>query len=117
MKFVFPGVPQSTNDLYKFTCRLGYPKVYMVKAGKDLKEVYRWIARTSWKGEPISGRKIALKVVLYFKDERRHDIDNYNKILFDSMNGIVWEDDSQIDELEIRKTVDKSNPRIEVQVF
>jgi len=38
---------------------------------------------------------------LFMPDKRRRDIDNYNKILLDSLTGIVWEDDSQIDILTI----------------
>jgi Holliday junction resolvase RusA-like endonuclease len=33
----------------------------------------------------------------------RPDLDNYNKFLSDCLNGIVWEDDSQVVELNAKK--------------
>lgn len=89
--------------------------MYMTPEGKVLKQQYQLEAKTQWKeGIVKDGIKVAVK--LYFKDKRRRDVDNYNKILLDALTGIVWEDDSQIEELTISKHVDKSNPRIEVTV-
>lgn len=32
------------------------------------------------------------------------------------MNGLVWEDDVQIEEMTVIKTYDKTNPRIELSI-
>ncbi len=38
-----------------------------------------------------------VRIVLYPPDQRRRDIDNYNKALFDALTQTgVWEDDSQV---------------------
>ena len=42
----------------------------------------------------------------------RHDVDN---IKGDSFTGILYEDDSEVEILHIRKGVDRENPRIEVK--
>ena len=36
---------------------------------------------------------------LYHGTKHKKDIDNYSKIVFDSLNGIVWEDDVQIQKM------------------
>ena len=46
----------------------------------------------------------------------RPDIDNYAKLVMDSMNGLFWKDDRQIVSLTINKYY-SDNPRIEVGVM
>lgn len=44
------------------------------------------------------------------------DIDNYAKAVFDALNGIIWEDDSQIVECRLYKYY-ANKPRIEVEIL
>ena len=53
-----------------------------------------------YKGKALKSR-LNVKVDLYFKDKRSRDIDNWNKILFDSLTGVIWKDDSQIIKMTI----------------
>ena len=46
----------------------------------------------------------------------RPDLDNYEKALYDSMNGVIYIDDSQIVEHTTRKIWVKDDPRIEVTI-
>ena len=50
---------------------------------------------------------------LHMPDTRRPDIDNYIKFYFDIMNGIVYEDDSQITHLTSKK-IYSDEPRVEI---
>lgn len=44
-----------------------------------------------------SSEAAAVEITLYPPDQRRRDIDNYNKALFDALTHAgVWEDDSQV---------------------
>lgn len=58
-----------------------------------------------------------MNILLYFGDNRRRDIDAYLKILLDAMTGIVYEDDSQIDEMHVFKQVDIKSPRTVIQIL
>ena len=69
----------------------------------------------AWRSEPIKGN-VTLNVIFYYGDKRKRDIDTYLKILLDSMEGIVYENDVQITELHVFKEYDKENPRTEIQV-
>ena len=61
--------------------------------------------------------KIGLKIVSHQKDGRRYDVDNLLKALLDSMKGKVFIDDFNVDEVSIKRgNIDKSNPRVEVEV-
>jgi crossover junction endodeoxyribonuclease RusA len=103
------GKPESTNTLYR---RRGHT-IYMSKEGRDLKMSYSLQARMQWK-YPMILDDVIVTIALYFGDKRRRDIDNWHKILLDSLTGIVWKDDSQIQEMRVTKNIGK--PRIELTV-
>lgn len=115
MEFILKGNPISTGGIYKTMCRGNFPNTYMTNAGKALKEDYQWQIKSQYRGKPKIG-EIDLRVELFFGDNRKRDIDNYNKILLDAFTGILWEDDSQIQSLLIVKNKDIKNPRIEIQL-
>ena len=52
-----------------------------------------------------------------FRPARRGDLDNYTKIMFDALNGLVWLDDSQVVEIHSFRADDKTNPRVEFLVY
>ena len=60
--------------------------------------------------------EIVCSVTFYFATKRRRDLDNQNKILFDALSGIAYEDDSQIGELRLKREYDRSRPRIEIEI-
>ncbi|AVT83677.1 RusA family crossover junction endodeoxyribonuclease [Rhodopseudomonas palustris] len=109
------GEPKSTQHLYKMSYAAGYPKIYMTNEGKALKDAYQWQAKIQWVGKP-SKERIALHVTYFFGSKRLRDLDNMNKLTLDALTGIVYEDDSQIDELHIYRAYDKECPRIAIAV-
>ena len=68
--------------------------------GKDWKIKAGWEARKHWKGEP-SKRAFAVNIDIYVKYTR--DVDSSSKLLLDAMQGIVYENDSQVDDLHPRR--------------
>jgi len=88
----------------------------MSKKGKDLKEDYQWQIKTQYNGILLTG-SLKLSLELYFGDKRVRDIDNYNKLILDALSGLVFEDDKQIQELNIKKFYDKENPRCKIEIY
>lgn len=80
-----------------------------------MKEDYQWQAKAQYRKKPMKG-ELEVWTTLYLKTKRKADIDNFNKIYFDALSGIVWEDDSQIVEHHVSKRYDPKDPRIEVEV-
>lgn len=113
MEIILSGNPLSTQTIYRYTCIGRFARLYMAKAGKKLKEQYQADARMQYEGEMILG-DCELEITLFFKDKRRRDIDNFNKLVLDSLEGVVYEDDKQIQRLTIIKNYSKENPRIEI---
>lgn len=115
MKITLLGEPISTGSLYRSHCKFGHPVVYMTAKGKQLKQDYQWQAKSQYK-KPVTTEPVELTVELFFKTKRKSDVDNFSKILLDSLSGIVYEDDVQIQKLATTKNYDKENPRIEVTI-
>ena len=53
----------------------------------------------------------------FLGNNRRADLSNFLKLAEDALNGIAWDDDSQIIEAVIHKHVDKTFPRTEIRVW
>lgn len=112
---VLDGEPKSTQHIYRNTCRGGFSTTYMTAEGKALKEAYQWEAKSQWKAPLLTG-DISVSVTLFFGTKRKADLDNFNKLSLDALTGIVYEDDSQIAELRLKRSYDKERPRIEIEV-
>lgn len=113
MHITLKGTPPSTSQIYKY-CRIGnYISGYMTADGKRIKEEYAWEMKSQYREGILSG-EIRLRVEYYFKGKRKRDIDNFSKLWLDAGSGIIWEDDSQINELHLFKFRDDENPRIEI---
>lgn len=109
------GNPLSTQTIYGISSRGKRVVRYMTKKGKEMKSQYQWEIKSQWNKELIEG-DVIMKIKLFFGDKRRRDIDNYNKLILDAMEGIVYKDDKQIKDLHITKEYDKENPRVEIWV-
>lgn len=109
VSLVFKTLPLTTNRLYG---QHGGRRFLTAEARAN-KEAIGWEARAQYRGVPLSGL-LAVEITLYWPDKRRRDLDNI-KGFIDACTGIVWNDDSQIVSLTIRKRVDKSKPRVEVR--
>lgn len=110
---VLEGKPKSTNTIYKTALKNGKPILYMTTEGKTVKEQYMWEMKSQVKHQPYKGN-IEIEIHLYFNDHRKRDWDNYNKIVCDSGNGIIWQDDKQIKVGTVYMKFDKERPHIEL---
>jgi len=112
-RFIILGNPPSVNHLYgNRVCGKRVIR-YMTKEGKEYKE---FIKKHCTLEKPFNDCALFVKLYVYFGDMRRRDIDNTLKALLDGMNGVVFEDDSQVYRLYIQKGYDKSLPRTEVEL-
>lgn len=104
---ILKTLPLSTNRMYQ-------GRRFLTKQAREYKETVAWEVRTQYRGKPID-TPVRLKIALWWPDKRRHDLDNIKGFL-DAMTGILYEDDSQIVELNITKGIDRENPRVEITV-
>ena len=104
-------LPTSTNKLYSRT-RNGMRLSDEARAYKEYASI---MARNQWEqSEPLKG---AIAITYRFYGSKA-DWDNLCKVLGDSMNKIVWEDDVQIIEAHVymyRKETEDKHVEVEVK--
>jgi crossover junction endodeoxyribonuclease RusA len=108
MTFTLPW-PPSLNRYY----RTWKGRVLISSEGRAYKLVAALKAKASGV-KPMDGG-LVVRLELY-RPQKRGDLDNTLKALFDSLNGVAWVDDGQVVELHATRHDDKANPRVEVTV-
>lgn len=74
---------------------------------------WTWVAQG---GLRAGGARVSVAIDVYRSTHKRCDVDNLAKTVLDALNGLAWDDDCQVDELRVRRSVDRVAPRCEVQV-
>lgn len=110
----------------KARARVGKWGTYTPKKSKNYSDALAWAGKAAMKGKNVLDGALRVEVWCYMpipkslkKDNgqphtKKPDLDNIIKQL-DSLNGIVWNDDSQISELYAFK-VYHDTPAIQIQV-
>lgn len=112
MTLVLPW-PPALNHLYRMVMVKGSPRMLISARGRAYKEECGWEAKRQG-ARPQKG-SLAVTMVLY-RPQKRGDIDGFQKAVFDSVNGIAWEDDGQVEELHVYRRDDKLRPRVEMTI-
>jgi len=100
--------PPSANRYWRSLTIGGRARVVLSKEARDYKRATAALAVPA----PIDGPvKLTLRM---FRPARRGDLDNAIKVAVDSIQGVVFANDSQVVELHAYLGDDKHNPRVEV---
>ena len=92
--------PPSMNSYYG-SDRTG--RKWVSRRGVDFREVTKKVVEVRFP-KPMEGR-LALRVAYFPPTRRKYDIDNYLKPLLDALERAgAFENDEQIDQLEVRKS-------------
>ena len=111
IKLELSVIPPSVNSLW-----VNKPNGrYKSKRGKIFENLACGELKKQFRCKPLAN-SLKVHIRLYFKDKRKRDIDNYNKAILDSMTEIVYEDDSQIKELNVKKLVGCGFNKVEIEV-
>lgn len=110
----------------KYTLNLPFPpsanrywrnyRGQMVKSAEARDYQSRAYFRARAEDVEIINGSVALELHLY-RPQKRGDLDNRLKVLIDSLQGVCYENDSQVVEIHAFLNDDKRNPRVEVTVW
>lgn len=113
MIFEIPLRPISSNNAYSQNKQ---GRRFLTTQGKVFKEAVGYYAlQAKDKRQSLDG-DFAVEITYYFKDNRRRDVDGYNKLILDAFVGIFFEDDSQIIQLHLEKKQKCKEDRIVVNI-
>jgi Holliday junction resolvase RusA-like endonuclease len=102
--------PPLLNHYYRTPRGMSHP--ILSAEGRAYKNSAGYHAYAAGITEPLTDN-VALSLALY-RPQKRGDIDGPLKAILDSMQGHLYADDSQITELHVYRSDDKTNPRVEV---
>jgi crossover junction endodeoxyribonuclease RusA len=108
VKLTLP-VPVSANRYW----RHAQGRTYISAEAKAYKAEVGWLARAA--GAQLLDGDLSLTMIVY-RPAKRGDLDNYTKILADSLQGVLYDNDSQIVRILAERHDDKHNPRVEVEI-
>lgn len=103
-RFEVPGVPTP-----KARARVTSRGTFTPDSTRKYESKVRLCAYTA--GVKKIAGPVVLSLVLYMPDRRRRDGENIQKAIQDALNGLAYDDDSQVTEWHGRMEVDKANPR------
>lgn len=113
MKFMVKIQAMSMNHAYPSN-RNG--RRFLSNEGAAYKGEIIWAAKEAMRGADLMGRtKVTLE--FFFNNKRRRDLDNCIKLLLDSMTGIVYKDDSDIQEIHAYRFYGQPAIIIKVEEF
>ena len=98
----FNRLPVPINHAY--LARRGGGRFLSLEA-KQWKEEIGWAFK---KCQP-SDSEFGIDIIIHQADKRKRDIDGGIKFILDSLNGVVWIDDSQVSEVHIFKFLSNKN--------
>ena len=103
-------LPPSVNH---YLSRTGNGGVYLSPEARNYKAAATLTAQHA--GMVMYTCPVAVTMHVY-RARRVGDLDNYAKLVLDSLTGIAWGDDAQVVELHAWRHDDAANPRVEVEI-
>lgn len=121
LSLTIPGVAPSVNHMYVNAYRNGRRMRVLSADAETWSYAVSMLAKkevrdTGW-AMAKKGEKVVAEVKVYWPDRKRRDVENVGKLLWDSLQGIVYEDDSWILPRYMDFVVDRENPRIEIKCY
>jgi crossover junction endodeoxyribonuclease RusA len=113
-EFEIPGEPVPKGRPRVTT--KGY--TYTPKRTQDAEELVQTYFRAKYPGAVSSlYQEYELALVFFRKSRRKTDLDNLAKLVMDSLNTLVWEDDAQITKLNAQSVRITKDPKTQVQIY
>ena len=120
IEFHVPGEPRAKQSFHyagKHSFTPARIKAWQVDVGWAAQQAMRKASLFDINPEPLTG-PIGVDLLFQLGDHRRIDPDNLSKAVLDGLNKICFEDDSQIVDLHIHKTVtDRESAGVWVRIF
>lgn len=76
-----------------------------------------WLAKKAVAGREPLEEPIAVSLDFLRSTKRRVDLDNLAKPVLDGLEGVVFENDDQIVELRISKSIVEERPGVQVEIY
>ncbi len=116
IKFCLPPVP-SLNNVYRnvrINCRI------ITSEGKAWQERAQGIASRAAHNQHwilSKNEKLVMELTFFWPDARKRDCDNSLKLLGDTLEGILYENDKWLLPRVLDFSIDRESPRVQIHIF
>lgn len=107
-------LPPTINQYYRAKVVKGRPVIYKNDGGYFKQVTYELF---QFANKVPTDKPLLVEIMFHFASRRKQDIDNRLKALLDSLNGLVWADDSQIIDLRVRIGEPVKGGLVNIQVY
>lgn len=117
LRIVIPGNPPSVNHVYR---NVAINRRITTADGQKWRQNVQAIAAkeiTLQGWEMSAEEKLVAEVMIYWPTRRKRDVENVGKLLWDALEGIVYENDRWLLPRYMDFAVDKHNPRVEIRFY
>lgn len=117
LTFVLPYPPSGNDSKTPYRGRLirSRPsKLYRQLVKAAVLSAYPFSVQES--GLPFPSGKLLVMRIFLLRKAARGDCDNAAKVLQDALQGLMYENDGQIEALHIERSIDRASPRVVVQL-
>ncbi len=115
-RIVIEGTPPSVNHLYGHRAMGKRVIKYKLPRAKEYtKQLGEAFLKKYPKHLPFLGQ-CEMLIRVYYGNRRKRDIDNVGKVVLDSFNKLVYDDDSQIKRLVLEKLYLKGKGKTEIVI-
>lgn len=117
LRIIIPGNPPSVNHVYR---NVAINRRITTADGQKWRQNVQVIATeaiTLQKWEMSVEEKLVAEVMIYWPTRRKRDVENVGKLLWDALEGIVYDNDRWLLPRYMDFAVDKHNPRVEIRFY
>ena len=117
LRLVIPGNPPTLNHVYR---NVAINRRIITRDGQRWVNNVQMLAKAAilQQGWQISkGEKLVAEVTIYWPTRRKRDVENVGKLLWDALEGIVYENDRWLLPRYMDFGMDKHNPRVEIRFY
>lgn len=117
LHIVIPGNPPTLNHVYR---NVAINRRIITRDGqmwvRDVQTIATASIQTqSW--QKSANEKLVAEVKIYWPTRRKRDVENVGKLLWDALEGIVYENDQWLLPRYMDFAVDKHSPRVEIRFY
>jgi len=117
LHLVIPGNPPTINHVYR---NIAINRRITTKEGQRWVKEVQLLAReciSHQKWIMSRDEKLVAEVMIFWPTRRKRDVENVGKLLWDALEGIVYENDHWLLPRYMDFQMDKHNPRVEIRFY
>lgn len=117
LHIVIPGNPPSLNHVYR---NVAINRRITTSDGQKWRQNVRNIASKAiplQRWEKTVEEKLVAEITIFWPNRRKRDVENVGKLLWDALEGVVYDNDRWLLPRYMNFEVDKHNPRVEIVFF